>query len=78
MKRLARAILGLMLLSALPAGVFAQEGMVKGVVYDVDGSPMPGVSVVVPGTSSGVVTDMDGKFSIKAAAGSPRILVPWL
>ena len=70
MKKLARVILGLLLLAAFPAGVFAQEGMVKGVVYDVDGSPMPGVSVVVPGTSSGVVSDMDGKFSIKAAAGS--------
>ncbi len=70
MKKLARVILGLLLLAAFPAGVFAQEGMVKGVVYDVDSSPMPGVSVVVPGTSSGVVSDMDGKFSIKAAAGS--------
>lgn len=69
MKKLARKVLGL-LLAMIPTGIFAQEGMVKGTVYDVDGSPMPGVSVVIPGTSSGVVTDLDGKFSIRASAGA--------
>lgn len=69
MKKLAREVLGL-LLAMIPTGIFAQEGMVKGTVYDVDGSPMPGVSVVIPGTSSGVVTDLDGKFSIRASAGA--------
>ncbi len=53
---------------ALPAA--AQPGMVRGTVYDFDGSPMPGVSVVVPGTTRGVITGEDGTFSIEAAPGS--------
>ena len=69
MKRFARAILGLFL-TLVPIGGLAQAPSVQGVVYDVDGSPMPGVSVVVTGTSTGVVTDMDGKFSIRAGVGS--------
>ena len=39
---------------------------VKGVVLDgADGSPLPGVSVVVKNTTNGVTTDFDGKYSIK-------------
>ncbi|MCQ2249647.1 MAG: TonB-dependent receptor [Bacteroidales bacterium] len=37
---------------------------VKGVVYDETGSPIPGVSVYVKGTTSGTITDFDGNFSI--------------
>lgn len=38
---------------------------VTGVVSDADGNPMPGVTVIVKGTSMGAVTDIDGKYSIK-------------
>jgi TonB-linked SusC/RagA family outer membrane protein len=45
--------------------VFAQSRTVTGKVTDVDdGSTLPGVSVVVKGTSIGTVTDIDGKFSL--------------
>ncbi len=37
---------------------------VKGVVKDEQGNPLPGVTVILKGTSSGVSTDIDGKFSI--------------
>lgn len=43
-----------------------QELTISGVVSDVtDGAPLPGVSVLVQGTSTGVSTDFDGKYSIK-------------
>lgn len=60
-------ILRLMLLFAgLYAGaVSAQE--VKGVVKDQTGNDMPGVTVQVVGTTSGVVTGIDGKFTIQVA-----------
>lgn len=45
---------------------FAQERTVKGTVTDESGMPVPGVSVLVKGTSTGVETDFDGKYSIKA------------
>ncbi|MCE7057949.1 TonB-dependent receptor [Algoriphagus sp. AGSA1] len=37
---------------------------VKGTVVDQSGSPLPGVTVLVEGTSIGTVTDMDGNYSI--------------
>ena len=46
---------------------FAQERMVSGVVSDNSGMPIPGVNVIVKGTTSGTQTDFDGKFSIKAS-----------
>ena len=42
----------------------AQQGPVKGVVVDESGNPMPGVGVFVKGTTNGVVSDIDGNFSI--------------
>ena len=44
---------------------FAQERTVTGVVKDEGGTPLPGASVLVKGTSHGVATDFDGKYSIK-------------
>lgn len=44
---------------------FAQN-VIKGSVSDGGGEPLPGVSVAVKGTTSGTITDMDGKFSINA------------
>lgn len=46
---------------------FAQERSVTGTVTDGNGLPLPGVSILVKGTSEGTQTDFDGKFSIKAS-----------
>ncbi|MFT3795316.1 SusC/RagA family TonB-linked outer membrane protein [Flavobacterium sp.] len=42
---------------------------VSGVVQDQAGLPLPGVNVLVKGTTNGVQTDFDGKFQINAAQG---------
>lgn len=47
---------------------FAQERTISGIVSDVAG-PIPGANVVVKGTSNGVQSDFDGKYSIKAKTG---------
>jgi len=39
----------------------------SGQVKDEDGSPIPGVNIVVKGTTAGTSTDSDGKFAITAA-----------
>ncbi len=39
------------------------------VVDSSDQSPIPGVTVLVKGTTSGTVTDMDGNFSVKTSEG---------
>ena len=45
--------------------VFAQERRVSGTVTDAsDGSSLPGVTVVVKGTTIGTVTDIDGRYEL--------------
>lgn len=45
-------------------GINSQQKSVSGKVTDSAGGPLPGVSVVVKGTTTGVITDMDGKYSL--------------
>lgn len=48
--------------------VQAQTRTVSGTVTDsVDGSPLPGVNVLVKGTSNGTVTNMDGAYSVEVS-----------
>ncbi|WP_299617141.1 SusC/RagA family TonB-linked outer membrane protein [uncultured Tenacibaculum sp.] len=47
---------------------FAQDRTISGTVSDESG-PLPGVSVLKKGTTSGTETDFDGKYSIKAKTG---------
>lgn len=51
---------------------FAQEKTITGVVSD-DSGTVPGANVLVQGTSRGVQTDLDGKYSIKAKVGEKLV-----
>ena len=44
------------------------NGNIKGVVYDNAGS-LPGASIIIKGTTIGVQTDLDGRYSINAKKG---------
>ncbi len=46
-----------------------QLATIVGTVTDNTGAPMPGVTIVVQGTTTGTVTDIDGKYSIEASEG---------
>ena len=48
---------------------FAQEKKVSGTVSDDNGLPLPGSTIIIKGTSSGVSTDFDGNYSINANVG---------
>lgn len=52
------------ILFILPVTLFAQNVMITGVVNSDDGEALPGVTVVVQGTTQGTITDFDGKYSI--------------
>ena len=53
---------------------FAQEKTVTGTVTSAtDGFPLPGVNVIVKGTTRGVQTDFDGNYSIKASANETLV-----
>ena len=43
---------------------FGQDMVLSGTVKDVQGSPMPGVAVLIKGTTLGVVTQNDGTYSL--------------
>jgi len=50
---------------------YAQDLTVRGTVTNqLDGSTLPGVSVVIKGTSTGTSTDINGAYSIKAPQGA--------
>jgi TonB-linked SusC/RagA family outer membrane protein len=54
--------------------VWAQDRVVTGrVTSKEDGSPLPGVNVVVKGTTNGSVTDADGKFSLTVAGNGSLV-----
>lgn len=48
---------------------FAQEKTITGTVKDEGGVPLPGVTVLVKGTTRGNATDFDGHYLIKAKVG---------
>lgn len=48
---------------------FAQERTISGTVTDQDGLPLPGVNIVVEGTTTGTQTDFDGNYQIQASTG---------
>lgn len=63
-----------------PARVEARDSVrgmmtVNGVVQDEKGEPMPGVTVVLKGTTTGVTTDVDGKFRMTIPEAKDNVLV---
>jgi TonB-linked SusC/RagA family outer membrane protein len=42
---------------------------IQGKVTDATGQPLPGVTVIVEGTTTGTVTDIDGNYSLSASEG---------
>ncbi|NVM62340.1 TonB-linked SusC/RagA family outer membrane protein [Mucilaginibacter sp. SG538B] len=51
------------------------DARITGQVTDEKGQTLPGVSVALKGTSTGVVTDVNGKFSLNVPSASSGILV---
>ncbi|HPM31590.1 MAG TPA: carboxypeptidase-like regulatory domain-containing protein, partial [Chryseolinea sp.] len=56
------------LLLFMTFAAFAQKKVVEGTIADAGGSPIPGVNVIIKGTTTGVASDANGKFSIEADA----------
>ena len=52
----------------------AQNTMLRGTVLDENDLPLPGTSVIIDGTTKGVITDVDGKFEILAGKGETLVV----
>ncbi len=72
--------LPIMLAGALMySGVALAQTQVKGtVVSSEDGEPVVGASILVPGTTTGTITDVDGKFSLVVPKGHSTVQVSYI
>ena len=73
MKRLL-LLFGLLLGTTLM--VHAQR-TITGVVSEADGTPMIGASIMVKGTTTGTVTDLDGSFEISVDADAEALIISY-
>lgn len=53
--------------------IYAQNNSISGTVRDASDTPLPGVSIIISGTSQGTVTDIDGKYSLSAPPNATLI-----
>ncbi|MDX9769116.1 MAG: mucoidy inhibitor MuiA family protein [Tenuifilaceae bacterium] len=54
------------------------SGTVSGRVVDEIGEPIPGVSIMIKGTTQGVATDIDGRYSIKVPSASSTLVYSFI
>lgn len=64
-----KVLLTLTMSFALILGAMAQHA-VTGTVTDIEGSGIPGATVIEKGTSNGTVTNIDGNFSLNVSSGN--------
>ena len=58
--------------------LFEQDIIVTGTVKDENGNPLPGVSVLVKGTSVGTIADANGNFSINVPSGESILVFSFI
>src|SRR5688572_7839621 len=74
-----KKILLLFLVTILSILVLAQETEVSGRVTDqADGAPLPGVNVVVNGTTNGTVTDSNGRYTLTVPNSSSTLVFSFI
>ena len=66
------------LFSLATLSVFAQGKTLTGVVLDELGDPITGANVVVVGTTNGIITDLDGKFTLSNVADNAKIKISYI
>lgn len=72
MKKITYPVLFL-LVFLLSIPLYAQQTVSGRVTSQEDGEPLPGVSVVIQGTTTGTVTDLDGLYSIEVPQASATL-----
>ncbi len=67
-------LIAFLLLFTMMGSIFAQERTITGTITSaIDGTPLPGVTVLAVGTNKGVITDLDGKYSISVPSGTTTL-----
>ncbi|MCL3780941.1 SusC/RagA family TonB-linked outer membrane protein [Prolixibacteraceae bacterium JC049] len=60
------------------AFVGSQQKTIAGKVTDINGDPLPGVSIVIKGTTKGVTTDIDGAFAFKSVPANATLIFSYI
>ena len=62
--------------NATAEAVVAQQQQVRitGTVKDANGEPIIGANVSEKGTTNGIITDLDGKFTLNVASGATLVI----
>ena len=66
------------LFSVLAIGAAAQSKTVSGTVIDQTGEPVIGANVLVKGTTNGVITDLDGRFTLSNVPNNGTISISFI
>src|SRR5580692_4054446 len=74
-----KKLLSFFLLFSCFSSVFAQNKVITGKVTDQkDGSPLPGVSVIVKGSTAGTQTNLDGVYSLTVPDGAKALVFRYI
>ncbi|WP_455511520.1 SusC/RagA family TonB-linked outer membrane protein, partial [Butyricimonas paravirosa] len=64
----------LIVLKSIPKTEAKKDRTVKGVVLDQSGTPLPGTTVLLKGTTLGVATDVNGSYSLQIPQGNQTLV----
>jgi TonB-dependent starch-binding outer membrane protein SusC len=73
-----KRVLLLLLSFIFMSAIYAQEKTVNGNIADKAGIPLPGVNVIIKGTTNGTVTDLNGNYSIKVPDNNTVLLITYV
>jgi len=76
MTKLKIAILAIIFLSAHNA--FAQSKTINGLVTDVSGETLPGVTVMMQNTTTGTITDFEGKYTLQNVQAADQLVFSFI
>ncbi|WP_299781574.1 TonB-dependent receptor [uncultured Formosa sp.] len=63
---------------SIKEGVEAVQSILKGIVFDDTGFPLAGATAHIKGTSTGVISDIDGNFELDIPTGDVVIIVSYV
>ena len=72
------AFLLLAVIMSFSNGVYAQQKTIQGKITDSGNNSLPGVSVVVKGTTVGTVTDVDGVYTLAVPADATTLMYSYI
>ncbi len=69
----------LLLLATFQLSAHAQAGFkITGKVVDSKGQPLPGVNIVEKGTSNGIITDFEGKYTLNVSSANAIVMYTFI